>query len=229
MRFEICRAALKIFLAGILLSGCAGIPFEPVRFSPVEGINPGIVRKDFEGRLAGKFEVLESAVVRYRYREFAALGYTEVDSQENSLGVAGFTPMGVKIFEIKSAGEKFEYAFSFPQIEKKIDPGKFAHGMAEDVRRIYLGRVPQASAEVVKAKDRIYYRQASGKGALEFVFGGPEMALVEKRYREGRRELWRVRYFEYRAKGSKIYPSKIFFENRVRKYSLALRLKEILA
>lgn len=223
-------AGIVYLLAGVVLAGCAGAPFEPVKLISVRELEPDAVRQNFKNRLPDKFEVVESAVVTYRGHEMAtALGYTEVNEKENSLALAGFSLAGAKLFEVKSAGSEVESSFSLPMLPKKADLQIVGRAAAEDVRRIYMDRLPRETAEVRKAKKKIYYRQPSGKGMLEFVFGGPGEVLIGKHYREGRRKIWSVRYFEYREKDSRIYPSKIFFENHQRKYEIALRLKEILA
>ena len=218
----------SLFLA-LVLSGCAGVPFEPVHLSSVQGLNTQEVLQDFKAKLADHFSVLESAVLHYRGREMTLLGYSEVDEKADAFAVAGVTPVGVKLFEVKMAKGDLKYSFAFPQMKKNADPQKIAEALAADIRRIYLGRIPAAGTQVVRLKDRICYRQASGKGTLEFIFGGPGTYLIEKRYWEGRHKIWRVRYFEYKASGAKIYPSKIFFEHQDWKYKVTLRLKEILA
>ncbi len=222
------KKALYLF-AALFLSGCARIPFEPVALSPVAGLDAAQVRNNFEMQSVNRFSVLESAAIRFRGREIIALGYSEVNEPEDTLAVAGVTPVGVKLFEVKVVKDDLKYSFSFPRLKNSKDPEEIAKAIAEDIRRIYLGRNPSVDAEVFKQQDRIGYRQAEGKGMLEFYFGGPESGLLEKRYVEGKREIWKVRYFEYLHKDSKIYPSKIFFENLQRKYKVTLRLKEVLA
>ena len=205
---NLCAAAV-FFLTAAVLNGCASLPFEPVELSPVSQLDPNEVRRNFKDRLTDKFEIVETAVLNYRGHEIISLGYSEIDEKNDSLAVAGFTPLGVKIFEMKAAGDKAEGTFSIPQPGKTADPGKAAAAMAEDVRRIYLGRVPGDEAQAFKAKDKIHYRQVSGQGELEFIFGGPDTALIEKHYRTDGRKIWTVRYFEYTYKDSKMYPSKV--------------------
>jgi hypothetical protein len=223
------ESGFLFFLLAGWLSGCAGIPFEPVRLSTVTALDPAAVRESFKGELPGHFSVLESAVIHYRGHDFTALGYSEADESSQTLAVAGVTPLGVKLFEVKEMQGQLTYSFSLPQLKKKIDPQAVAEAVAGDVRNIYFDRVPAQDAEVFKRKDRISFRQLSGKGRLEFFFGGPGTRLIEKRYSEGGRKVWTVRYFDYRTENSKIYPSKIFFEQHLRNYNLTLRLKEILA
>lgn len=223
-------APAAYLLALIVMNGCASAPFEPVKLISVRDLDPGAVLKTFKTDLPEKFEIVESAVVTYRGRELAsALGYTEVNEKEDSLALAGFTLSGMKLFEVKAAGTEVESSFSIPMLDKKVDLDTLAQAVAEDVRRIYMKRSPGPNAEIRKSKNSIIYREASGRGVLEFVFGGAGWALIEKNYREGRRKLWSVRYFDYSRKASKMYPNKVYFENHQRKYTVALRLKEILA
>ena len=217
-------------LAAVLMAGCAGMPFKPVKFSRVDALEPKSVLENFKKRLPEQFEIIESVVFKYRRREISALGYTRVDEKEKTFATAGLTPMGVKVFELKATGNKLESSFTLPsEVEKKINREKMAQAMTGDFHRVYFDRIPGVNAAVTKTKDRIYFREPSGDGILESVFGGPDKALVQKRFLKEGREIWKVRYFEYRLKNSKIYPGGIFYENRRGKYKITLRLKEITA
>lgn len=214
-------------LLTVFFTGCAGVPFEPVRFSSIESVEPETMRQKFETRLAASFEIAESVVFKYRRHQITAVGYTRV-TDESSFVSAGFTPSGLKIFEIKGTPKEIESSFSLPsEISEKIDQKEMGQAMAEDFWRIYFGRVPGPDAEVIKARDRVYFREPSGQGTLEFIFGGPDQSLVQKRYFEGGDEMWNVRYFSYQQKNGKIYPSKVFYQNLRGKYEITLRLKEI--
>ncbi len=217
-------------LAGFLLSGCASVPFEPVKFTPVEALAPETVRRNFNSRLADPFEVTESVVFKYHRRTVTAIGYTRADGASGSFASAGFTPLGLKIFEITNTGGVTEASFSVPlEAEKTMNRETTTKAMAEDFRRVYFDRIPAGDAGAIKKRDRIYFRQPAGSGILEFVFGGPDQALVEKNYSENGRAQWRVRYFSYTEKNGRIYPDRIFYQNLMGKYELTLRLKEITA
>ena len=217
-------------LTAILMAGCAGVPFKPVKFSRVDALEPKSMLDNFKKRLPERFEIIESVVFKYRRREISALGYTRVDEKEKTFATAGLTPMGVKVFQLETTGDKVKASFTLPpEAEKKINREKMAQAMAEDFHRVYFDRIPGVNAAVTKTKDRIYFREPSGDGILESVFGGPDKALVQKRFLKEGREIWKVRYFEYRSKNSKIYPGGIFYENRRGKYKITLRLKEITA
>ena len=79
------------------------------------------------------------------------------------------------------------------------------------------------SAEVKKTKDSIVFRETRDGKRIEYVFGGAEGLLLEKRC--GRR---RIRYYEYAEKAGKRFPGGIILENRKYHYRLVLRLKEVL-
>jgi hypothetical protein len=217
----------KIFsaLVLILLSGCASAPFKTIEFRPVDALEPQAVRDRFESRLPVEFGITESVVFEYRRKKITALGYTRINSADGFIAAAGFTPAGIKIFELKQVKDRLDYEFSFPpDLEKKIDREKTARVMAEDIWRVYFNRVPGKKAVPVKAKDRIYFKEPLGTGSVEFVFGGADEALVEKRFLQGKKELWRVQYFEYTSKGGKLFPSAVYYENHQGKYKFALSL-----
>jgi len=217
------------FTAALLLSSCAHSAFEPVRLSSVEHLDFTTVRQNFQNNLAVDFTISELGVLKYRRHQFPVLAYTNIQTKENTLAVTGLTPLGTKVFDLKAVnGEVKEYSFSMPQIKKKADPEKMAQAMTEDMWHVYFDRVPAPNADKWKTKNKIYYKQAWGSGTLEFIFGGLDARLIEKRYYENNRLLWDVRYFEYQESGSKLYASKTFYRNRVHGYSIALKLKEIL-
>lgn len=214
----------------VLLSGCASVPFKAVPLSRVEKWDPQAVRQNFKNRIAEKYEVTESGQFQYGRRKFSLLAYTRADEAADTIASAGFTPVGMKVFELKTEGDKTESSFSLPtQVEKKVDLRKMEAAMAEDMRRVYFERVPPGNAVVSKKKDRIVYEAPSGPGTVQWVFGGPDQALIEKNYHENGKEIWRGRYFSYQTKDGKLYPDRVYYENFSRKYKLTLRLKEITA
>lgn len=218
---------LVLIFAAILLTGCARVPFKSVKYSRIQE-TPQAMLENFQQRLPAAFEITESVVFNYRGRKMTALGYTLVDSEQDSVGLSGVTPVGMKLFDVRKSRGKLEYSFSLPaEIDKKVDKQKVAYGMLEDVERIYLGRLPSNGALAHPARDRVYVTEQTNGSRLEYVFGGPYRALVEKRGMEDGKEIWRVRYFDYQEKNGRLYPNKIYYQNHKGHYSLTLRLKEI--
>ena len=218
-----------VVLVALGLIGCARAPFKTPSFGSVSHLDPAIVVEKFRDQLPQQFEISESVVFNYRGHKMTGLGYSKATPAAHSFVLAGVTPVGIKMFELKQLDKKLEYDFSLPQdVQSKIVPEKAAKAMADDFRRIYFDRVPEAQASIEKKKDRIIYRISEEGGMLEYIFGGIQERLVEKRFVKKRKKIWRVRYFVYQKKGGKIYPSAVFYQNHEAHYSIKLKLREIL-
>jgi len=213
---------------GVLFNACASAPFEKVDFRPVSHLDTNMVCENFKKMIPDTFEVMESAVNIYKGHEITCLSYTHVSEKEELIEVLGFSPLGMKLMQVQASGTGMEYSFNIPQVEKRVDKHILAEAIAEDIRRIYFERVPPLNVDVSKGKDRIFFEQKKGDGRIEWVFGGPGNRLYKKHYFEGKREVWSVRYFEYKVKGAYIYPCKIYLEDHDHKRQLVLRLKEVL-
>ncbi len=72
------------------------------------------------------------------------------------------------------------------------------------------------------------YAQIDQENKMEWVFAGPDTKLYQKKYFRKGKLLWNVRYFSYQTQDSLSYPSEIYYENNEKKYTLSLRLKEVL-
>ncbi|MCR4288697.1 MAG: DUF3261 domain-containing protein [Candidatus Scalindua sp.] len=212
----------------VFFSACAKSPFEKVDFKSVAHLEPNRVRENFEKLLPSSFEVIESAVYIYKGLQIAVISYTRVNEKEDTVEIIGFNPLGLKLVQVQTSGAQVKYSFNIPQIKKRLDEETLAEAIAEDIRRIYFGRVPPANAYAHKEKGKIVVEQKKGEDKIEWVFGGPDNRLYQKHYFRGKREAWSVRYFEYEVNGGYLYPCKIFLENYDHKYKLVLRLKEIL-
>jgi hypothetical protein len=211
----------------VFLSACAKTPFEKVDFKSVAHLEPNRVRENFEKLLPSSFEVIESAVYIYKGLQIAVISYTRVNEKEDSVEIIGFNPLGLKLVQVQASGAQVKYSFNIPQIKKRVDEKTLAEAIAEDIRRIYFGRVPPANAYAHKEKGKIVVEQKKEEDKIEWVFGGPGNRLYQKHYFRGKREAWSVRYFEYKVNAEYLYPCKILFENYDNKYKLVLRLKEV--
>ncbi len=221
---------LSVFLFMVMaVYGCSSVPFKTVKLNRIDE-NPDALVQNFAQKLPASFEITESVVFRYHRREMTAVAHTLVDPSRNLTASAGLTPSGVKVFELKQEGENLEYSFLLPkEAQEKLDQAKTARAMAEDMRRVYRGFVPDGSHPWFpnKKRNRVEGLEILPHGMMRYVFGGPHQALLEKTFIERGDKKWRVRYFDYRVSGNKLYPSEVFYENFKGKYSVALRLKEI--
>jgi len=219
MKPRIITIAMLLFIAG-----CASVPFEKTAYENLTATDSIQAREKFADLLPSKFRVVDSVVFQYGRKSYSAIGYTEIDSSGGMYKVACLNHVGVKLLELKGAGQKIEYGYA---LEELTDHGDIVQAMAADIRRIYFNRIPGAEAEVCKGKYKIGYREPFNKGVLEHVFAGKGPFLVRKTYFEDKKPIWRVSYYEYTEKNAKIYPRGIVFKHYQYDYRLIVKLKEI--
>lgn len=200
------------------------MPFRHTNYVSFAGTDPQALRKSFAEKLPAEFEVLNSAIFRYRQMHFSALGVTRVDTDKLILMSAGFNHLGVLLFDLTLDNDKIESRYIFPEFTKR---GDFAAVMLKDVKSVYFDRVPDASSEVRREKDKIIFCKKTEGKRLEYVFSGEGYFLAEKNYYEESRLVWGVSYYEYLSENGKIYPRNILLRNRKYGYDLIIKLKEI--
>lgn len=218
---------IKISLPVILITficGCSSMPFKHADYLSFVGVDPQILRTDFVAKLPHEFEVLNSAIFRYRHMRFSALGVTAVDLDKSKLSTAGFNHLGVLLFDLTLNNDKIESRYIFPEFTKR---GDFASVMLKDIKNIYFNRDPDSSLEVKKEKRKIVFRKDIEGGFLEYVFSGEGRFLSEKNYYEKNKKVWSVSYYEYILNNGKVYPKYIALKHHKYGYDLIIKLKEI--
>lgn len=219
---------LRLGALGLVLLSAPGCWHWPARDLPpltVARIEPGSIVDAFAQRLPDPLHVVNTATFEFGWQSLTVLGVTTVDAARGTFAVVGVYPAGgVKLFEVAGDRASIGHSFAQPQV---LERGDLPSAVAEDTRRIYLDRVPSRDAAASVDGGVLRFRQAAGAGELEYVFAGAEAALVEKSYRENRREVWKVRYDDYREQGGKLYAGTIVLEDERFDYRLTLHLKEI--
>jgi len=220
--------ARRLALLGLAILGlvsCSSVPFRQTALVSLEGIDPERMRQDFAEALPVAFRVVNTVTFRFKRKAFVAIGYTDVDASRETFTVVGLHPAGgVKLFEISGNGEEVECAFALDEFAGR---GDVARAVGDDTRRMYFDRLPSADARVSRERNRILFREEDGPGELEYVFAGSDGVLVEKRYYEKGRRVWRASYYEYRRENGKLYPGGIILEHHEYGYRLLVRLREI--
>lgn len=212
---------LIIFLAS---AGCSSIPFKSIDYVALDDLNPDNLRLEFKTKLAQKLEVINSIVFEYKWHSFSALGYTQLDLENNTFQVSCMNPVGIKLFEL--TGNRKEVRSSFV-LNELLQRGDLPQAVGEDIRRIYFDLVPLAQAKIKKEKYRIIFSQPSGAGQMEYIFAGRNHWLIEKHYSEKNRKLWSVFYYDYLMDKGKLYPSALILKHHRFGYNLIIRLKEV--
>jgi hypothetical protein len=217
---------LVLFGIGILSAvGCSGVPFRQVDLVSLEGVDPEAMRERFALALPAAFGIVNTVSFEFKGRAFAAIGYTQVDTTEETFTVVGLHPAaGVKLFQISGNKETARSSFALEAFEVH---GDVARAVGGDTRRMYFERLPAADATVSRERYRILFRQQAGDGEIEFVFAGGEGLLVEKRYYENGSRVWSVSYYEYRRHNGKLFPEGIILDHHAYGYRLVVRLREI--
>jgi hypothetical protein len=219
------RRLALVGVAALCLLGCSTPPFRAIELVSMQDVDPEAMRDEFARALPERFLIVNSVTFEMRGRAFSAIGYTRVDASRESFTVVGLHPAGgLKLFEVSGDSESARCTFALEEFSRW---GDFPTAVAEDTRRMYLDRVPGPDARISKRRDRILFAQGGEGGAVEYVFGGSEGVLIEKRYYEGGSRIWSVSYHDYRRAGDSLYPVGIVLENARRGYRLVVRLREI--
>jgi hypothetical protein len=219
------RVLALVGLGVFWISACTTVPFQDIALVSVEQVNPEAVREQFAVALPERFLIINTVTFEFKGQAFAAIGYTDVDASRKTFTVVGLHPAGgLKLFEVSGDSKDAKCTFA---VEEFARWGDFSLVVAEDTRRMYLDRIPGPDAKMSKEKYRILFRQQAEDGDIEYVFGGADSVLVEKRYYEGGRKIWNVSYHDYRRENGKLYPAGIILEDHRRRYRLVVRLKDI--
>jgi hypothetical protein len=204
----------------LLLAGCAGVPFEPVERISMDGVDPAQVRARFSVGLPLKFDCQNTVIFEYFGRKVAALGFGTVDVSARAFTVVCMTPMGVKLFEVVGKGDSVHTTFALPDLAAH---GDLAQAVGQDVRRIYFDLVPPDTASVSVGRTAIVYEYPAGDERTEYVFGGREGVLLEKRCHKGGRRVSTVAYYDYREEDGKRRSYGVVLTNHPYGYRLIVR------
>jgi len=204
--------------------GCRSIPFRNIDYVSLENVDPATRLADFKATLAQKLEIINSIVFEYKWHSLAALGYTQLDLENNTFKVSCINPVGIKLFELTGSRDEVKPVFVLKEL---LQRGDLPRAVGEDIRRIYFDFTPAQDAKVKKEKYRIIFTQNTGNGKLKYIFAGPQAWLIEKHYYEGKRNIWSVFYYDYLKEQGKLYPSALILKHRRFGYNLIIRLKEV--
>jgi len=178
-------------------AGCAGIPFEKPARVPLGEVDARRAVERFNERTPKRFSLVVTILFRYNWlRKMSAIGSIDVDTARREFAVACFNPLGIKLFEIASAGKGIiEERFVLPQL---AEYGDVAMAVGRDIERVYFDLRPAATAGVKRRKRELVFRGEDGDGAIEHVFAGAGPDLIRKRRYAGDGSLaWKISYYEY--------------------------------
>lgn len=216
---------LIVFVVWVLLAaGCAHGPFRDTPPVSLESVEPARLLEDFKARLPQQFQLLNTVVFERSGVSFTAIGYLDINRQDNLFRVVCLNPLGVQLFELSGDRSTITTHSVLPPLMKYGDlPGV----VGADIRRIFLDPAPAADAQVWRSRNSISFWQHSGPGRMQYVFAGSGHDLVEKNYYEYGETVWSVSYHDYFEVNGKRYPRGIVLDNHRHGYTLTVRHKEL--
>jgi hypothetical protein len=209
----------------LLLAGCQSVPFEQPKLVPIGDVFPREAVQAFARQLPERFETQDTLIFEFLWKEIAVLGMTSVNSPAGTFEIVSMNHVGVPLFSIGGDAGGNHLRYAFPEFRKHAE---ITDAVGGDVRHIYFDRVPSPSAESKVLPRQIVFRESLGQGdALEHVFGGEGVLLLEKRFLKDGKLLWQVNYYQYRRSGDYLYPSGIVYYNRANHYRLIIRVRSM--
>ena len=215
---------VTLLIGVVLATGCTHIPFQETERVSFETADPADVPEQFKANIPETFQLLNSVVFEYSWNTFMAIGYIDINRQNEMFKVVCLNPMGVQLFELSGDRNTIVTHNAMPALMKY---GDLPTAVGTDIRRIYFDLVPSGKARIWKSKYKINYWQPYGTGVMEYEFAGKGRELVEKVYYENDEIIWRVSYYEYREQNGKLYPQGIIMINYKYGYQLTVRQKEL--
>lgn len=207
-----------------LFGGCRSIPFEAPRLVPAAGADPIRVRDAFAATLPERFDVECTLVFNWLWHKAAILGVVRVDRAAARFEMVGLSHVGVQLLHVSVVNGREQVHFAMPQFRRRRG---FVEALARDLAQVYLGMLPAADAAATLEQRRIVFRQRRDGVTTEHVFGGTDLRLIEKRFRERGAANSRVMFFEYREHAGSLLPTGVVLSNREHHYRLVLTNRKV--
>lgn len=227
-RTNISLSAQSLLAAVLMLflTGCYSVPFEQPRLTPLnDEISPEETVKDFQERLPERFVAENTLVFRFLRNQLAALGYAKIDRDEGTFEVLCLNHLGVRLFHISGDKEgNHHLRYAIPQL-KEIP--NFADNVGEDIREIYFNLLPGPEAEAHREWRRLVFREKKGSRRVDYLFGGTDNNLIEKRIYRNNRIQRIISFYEYTSGNDFIFPKGVVLHNPRYRYRLILSSRDV--
>ena len=209
--FPILSIFAILFVFSVCLTGCMiSIPdhnLKPLPEITLDDAKEQILQ--FNSKLLQEANIFNMITFGFRGSKMQALGITALDAENKTFAVAGFTPTGLTLFQIKVVNGKIIKSFVIPKFGD-IDLKKATQSISKDIANIYFDRfVDPESQEVELDKNQVQVK----KNNLLYNFGGAPLKLIQKTKYDRGKKIWSVDYYDYRPKGSKEIAHKIFLKH----------------
>lgn len=219
-----------LFFAILCMTGCTAAVPEHRGVLPEEMALGRIFReiRDYNAKISGSIEVLNSVRFNFRGRSFTAVGPLLLDETREAFSMAAINPMGMTLFQIKMKNGELVSSSMIPEL------GKFkqsADAVAEDIERIYFKRdVDLYKAYLKPDKNGVVLKKnKENTGRYEYRFGKSPLVLLAKIYYENGQKIWSADYYDYREHKSGMFPMRTFFKQYRHGYTLDIKTRQVKA
>ncbi len=221
-------AKLIIVVCCLITAGCYSPPFQRAEMVSMEGRDPEVMVEDYRQKLPVEFETEETLMFRVFWRKFAVLGYTQANREERTFRSISLNHLGVPLFKVQGSPQGDIFKSQVARIEEFP---RFGENVAADIRRVCFDVVPPGDAETQIEDDRVIFRARQGDAIMEYVFGGPDGVLLEKRHlTDGwlwNSLDWKVNYYEYQRQDGYLYARGVVLYNADYHYRLIITRRDI--
>jgi hypothetical protein len=218
---RLCRLLLAALL--LLLTGCSELPFRPTELVPVTPRRQAELSAGMWSSGRAPLLIRQSALFELMGMRVPLAGIMKLDTGAGSARLVGMNDMGVKLYDISVDCNSSHANFVIPDLARY--PG-FADAVAASVRRIFLEPAP-AEGDALTLRNRSYLlTRDSDDGKVSFSFGGADAQLLEKRF-EGKKQSWRVGYYQYQRSGDLLFPGGIVLDDQRAGYRLTLWIESV--
>jgi len=216
--------ASTLMLGMMLPAGCASVPFVAVPTPLLHDPDPAAMRSAWSAHLPTRFTTEDTVVIEFPGDSLALLGFLRVDRAAGTFEVQGMNHLGGRAFLISGSPRKTEVLFA---VSPLAEQPKVLQSIAQDIRRLYFDLVPDQAAQVRVGARSVRYTEDRPDGTIEFVLGGANGVLLEKRLTRGIGPVWRVKFYEYTPSVEGVFPRGMVLDNARYHYRVVVKNRSL--
>ncbi len=218
------HSAATLMLGMTLLAGCASVPFAAVPTPLLHDPDPTAMRSAWSASLPTRFTTEDTVIIEFPGNSMAFLGFLRIDRATGTFDVQGMNHLGLRAFLISGDPRKTEVRFAAPPLAENP---KVLESIAQDIRHMYFDLVPDQTARVRVGARSVRYTEARPGAEIEFVMGGADGVLLEKRLTRWIWPVWRVRFYEYAPTVEGVFPRGIVLDNARFHYRIVVKSRSL--
>ncbi len=207
-----------------LLAGCASVPFVDVPTPVLHDPDPAAIRSAWSASLPTRLTTEDTVLIEFPGNSLAFLGFLRIDRAAGTFEVQGMNHMGWRAFLISGNQRKTEVLFAAPPLAEQP---KVLQSIAHDIRCMYFDLVPDQAARVRIGARSVRYTEHRPDADIEFVMGGADGVLLEKRLTHWIWPVWRVRFYEYTPTLEGVFPRGMVLDNARFHYRIVVKNRSL--